>query len=72
MIVNASLIQTDSFVFGFSLDGLGGGVALDKAKSDEEHVWCHLDFMLDDCRSNLESLGIPEHAIDARCVLALT
>ncbi len=65
MSVYKELTQTDSFVFGFSLDGLGGGVVLDKAKSDERQVWCHLDFMQDDCRSNLESLVIPEHAIDA-------
>ena len=65
MSVYEKLTQTDSFVFGFALDGLGGGHNLDGSGSDEKQVWCHLDFMQDDCRSNLESLGIPEHAIDA-------
>jgi len=65
MSVYEKLTHADSFVFGFALNGLGGGMLLDKAKNDEKEVWCHLDFLVDDCRPNLESLGIPEHAIDA-------
>jgi len=65
MSVYEKLTHADSFVFGFVLNGLGGGMLLDKAKNDEKKVWCHLDFLVDDCRPNLESLGIPEHAIDA-------
>jgi zinc transporter len=65
MSIYEKLAQTDSFVFGFALDGLGGGLPLDKSVSEDKHVWCHLDFMRDDCRSNLEKLRIPEHAIDA-------
>ncbi len=65
MSVYEKLTQAESFVFGFALDGVGGGTLLDKADSDAKQVWCHLDCLQDDCRSNLESLGIPEHAIDA-------
>jgi zinc transporter len=65
MISFEQLTQSDCFVFGFALNGKGGGIPLDKVNTNTGAVWCHLDFKLDDCRLNLESLKVPEHAIDA-------
>jgi zinc transporter len=59
------LTTTKSYVFGFILDGRGGGVPLERSKDIETPLWCHLDFLEDDCRENLVELSIPEHAIDS-------
>ena len=58
------MLGTDSFVFGFVLNGKGGGVLLDQADNDAGPVWFHLDFLQEDCKQNLDLLKLPEHAID--------
>jgi zinc transporter len=59
------LTESNSYAYGFVLDGKGGGIALERADSSENPYWCHLDFLEEDCRPNLVDLGIPEHAIDS-------
>jgi len=59
------LTESRSYVFGYILDGRGGGVPLQRSKDIDTPLWCHLDFMEDDCSQNLEDLSIPEHAIDS-------
>ena len=58
------ILETESFVFGFVLNGNGGGVLLDQAENGAKPVWFHLDFLKEDCKANLELLALPEHAID--------
>ena len=45
------LINSDCYVFGFTLDGNGHGTPLADVASDEQLVWIHLDYSSDDCGS---------------------
>lgn len=59
-----NIINSDCYVFGFTLDGNGHGTPLAEVVSDEQLVWMHLDYSSDDCIPLLEELLIPEVAIE--------
>ncbi len=57
--------EKSAFVFGFALNGKGGGEHLNNAQDYSKPLWCHLDFLEEGCRDSLSELGLPEHTIDA-------
>ena len=60
-----NIINSDCYVFGFTLDGNGHGTPLGETASDEQLVWMHLDYSSDDCIPLLQEIGVPEVAIES-------
>lgn len=61
----AKLLDSPSYVFGYILDGKGGGTPLSEADSIRNPAWLHLDYSGDDCAQILQQAGLSEAAIDS-------
>lgn len=53
------------FVFGFALDGRGGGTALDGPSAEHGPLWLHLDYSAGDAERWLSDLGLDANVVES-------
>jgi zinc transporter len=53
------------FVFGYVLDGFGGGKQIDESFSDEGPVWLHVDYSAGSAEQWLRDRGVEAQIIES-------
>lgn len=58
--------MTQSFVFGYQLDGSGSGIRIDDpATAPDSDVWLHFDYSQADIEDRLSALGLPAWVVES-------